>query len=151
MEIKNTLKNSLKDEALANALNLVDFLIDKGLIPKKEWDSGFRFVKNDKSPCLLVLLDGGEWFICDLPVVAEPEWSALSDDLKEFIIANIKICSVHEGNPCGCGSEPGTSKNIFGKMYNNVCTSEIQIVNPTRDALDKYKEIVEWWVANIGI
>jgi len=150
MEVKDALQNSLKGEALSNALDLVDFLTQKGLTPIKEWDAGYRFVKNEKSPCLLVLLDGGEWFICDLPVATEPEWNALDDNLKEFVISNIKTCNVHEGNPCGCGNEPGLTKNIFGKEYENICTSEIQIINPTRDVLDKYKEVVEWWVANIG-
>lgn len=147
MEFKNAIRNNLKDEALENALGLVDYLTQKGLTPKMEWNSGCRFGKNGKSLCLVFMIgeDNG-WVICDLPVTSEPEWDLLSTDLKEFIIANIKICSVHEGNSCGCGNEPGASKNIFGKVYDNICTSEIQIVNPNTDVLDKFKEIVEWWV-----
>jgi len=154
MEIKDALRNHLKGEALTNALGFVDYLTEKGLTPKKEWDNGVRFVKNEKSPCMVVFFKNaqniGEWFICDVPVVSEPEWGYLSNELKEFILANVKICNVHQGNPCGCGSEPGASKNIFGKVYNNVCTSEIQLINPTHDVLDKFKEIVEWWIVNIG-
>jgi len=147
MEIKDALKNNLKGEALTNALSFTDYLIEKGLTPNKEWSKGFRFVKNGKSPCLLVLSDTG-WFICDIPVVFEPEWNLLSDNLKEFIIAHIKTCSVHQGEACGCGSEPGVTKSIFGKLYNNVCTSEIQLVNPSSDVLDVFKEVIEWWVVN---
>ena len=154
MEIKEIFKRRLEGDALTNALGVVDYLTGKGLTPKKEWDSGFRFVKNGKSPCLVVLTknaqDTEDWFICDIPVASEPEWGSLSDDLKEFILANMKICSVHEGNPCGCGSEPGVSKNIFGKTYDNVCTSEIQLVFPKPAVLDKFKEIIEWWLINIG-
>ena len=154
MEIKEVLKNRLEGETLANALGFVDYLLEKGLTPVKEWDSGFRFVKNDKSPCLVVLLENeqgaGDWFICDLPVAAEPEWNLLCDDLKKFITANMKICSVHEGKPCGCGSEPGVSKKIFGKAYDNVCTSEIQFVFPKPEILDKLKEVIEWWLVNIA-
>jgi hypothetical protein len=153
MEIINTIKNSLEGEALANALDLVGYLTAKDLTPHMEWASGCRFTKNGKSPCLVFMIgkeNGGGWVICDLPVVSEPEWNSLSDGLKEFIVANIKICSVHQGESCGCGSEPGTSKNIFGKVYDNVCTSEIQIVNPGAKDLDAFKEIVEWWVIHIG-
>jgi len=151
MEIKNTLRNNLKDEALKNALGIVDYLTEKGLTCNKEWAAGFRFVKNDKSPCLLVLTnhDAG-WFLCDVPVVNEPEWDSLNSEMKEFILSHIKTCNVHEGNKCGCGSEPGVSSNIFGKVYNNLCTSQIQIINPSSDTLDKFKEVIEWWLINIG-
>jgi len=153
MEFKDAIRNNLKGEALANALDLVEYLTEKGLIPSMEWDTGCRFIKNEKSPCLVFMIgeeNGGGWVICDLPVVSEPEWNLLSDDLKEFIIANIKICSVHQGGSCGCGNEPGTSKNVFGKAYDNVCTSEIQIVNPDIATLDRFKKIIEWWIVNIG-
>jgi len=152
MEIKDALTNNLKGDALVNALDFVDYLTERGLTPKLEWDKGIRFIKNEKSPCLVVfnMHDSGEWFICDVPVVSEPEWNSLSNDMKELIIANIKICSVHQGKSCGCGSEPGTNKNIFGKDYKNVCTSEIQFHNPAPDVLDKLKEIVKWWIVNVG-
>jgi len=148
MEIKDALRNNLKGEALTNALGFVDYLTERGLTPKKEWDKGFRFVKNGKSPCLVVfnMNNSGEWFICDMPVASEPKWNSLSNDLKDFILANIKICDVHQGNACGCGSEPGVNKNIFGKDYNNMCTSEIQFHNPCPEVLDKLKEINEWWI-----
>jgi len=152
MEIKDTLRNNLKGEALTNALGFVEYLTEKGLTPNMEWNNGVRFIKNDKSPCLVVfnMQNNGEWFICDVPVASEPEWDSLSDDLKKFILANVKVCDVHQGNPCGCGSEPGVSKNIFGKDYNNVCTSEIQFHNPDSDVLGKFKEIIDWWVMNVG-
>ena len=154
MEIKDVLKNRLEGETLANALGFVEYLIEKGLTSKKEWDDGFRFIKNDKSPCLIVLTKNpqntGDWFICDIADYSNPEWDSLSDDLKEFILGNIKICSVHEGNSCGCGSEPGISMNIFEKDYNNLCTSPIQLIFPTSDVLDKFKEYVEWWILNVG-
>jgi len=155
MEIKDALRNNLEGERLANALDFVDYLIEKGLTPKMEWDNGVRFVKNEKSPCMVVFFknaqNNGEWFICDVPVVSEPEWHLLSDDLKAFIVANIKICNVHQGNPCGCGSEPGVSKHIFGKDYTNLCTSEIQFINPEVNVLDQLKEIIEWWLINVAV
>ena len=151
MEIRDALKNNLKGEALTNALDFVDYLTEKSITLNKEWDKGFRFIKNGKSPCLIVfnMQNNGEWFICDVPVVSEPEWDSISNDLKEFIIANIKICNVHQGNPCGCGSEPGISKSIFGKVHNNVCTSEIQFINPDSDVLNKLKKIIDWWEINV--
>ncbi|MCL2405659.1 MAG: hypothetical protein FWC92_08955 [Defluviitaleaceae bacterium] len=151
MEIKETLMNNLKDESLENALVFVDYLIDKGLTCKKEWAAGFRFIKNDKSPCLIVLTHNKDgWFICDMPVVHEPEWANLSDELKAFLLEHIKICNVHLGNKCGCGSEPGISSNIFGKVYENVCTAEIQLINPDPTVLDKFKQVIDWWVVNVG-
>jgi len=154
MEFKELIRNNLEGEDLINALDLVDYLVDKGINPKKEWEFGYRFIKNGKSPCMIFMIGkdhGGGWVICDLPVVTEPEWNLINDDLKEFIISNIKTCSVHMGNPCGCGSEPGTSKTIFDKLHNNVCTSEIQIVSPDLEELKKFKEIIEWWLTDVCI
>jgi len=151
MEIKNVLESNLEGDALANALNFVDYLTEKGLTPKKEWATGFRFIKNDKSPCLIVLMANREgWFICDMPVVHEPEWDSLSEDLKQFLVSHIKKCTMHEGGSCGCGSEPGISRKIFSKTYDNLCTAEIQFINPDAVVLDKFKEIIDWWVVNIG-
>jgi len=151
MEIKDAFRNNLKNESLTNALEFVDYLINKGLAPIKEWDMGFRFTKNNKSPCLIVLLKNGEgWFICDVPVAYEPEWDSLDDDLKRFLVSHIKLCTVHEGGICGCGSEPGINSKIFDKSYENTCTSQIQLVNPDIVVLDKFKEVIEWWITNIG-
>ena len=147
MDIKDALKNNLKGDALENALGFAYYLIEKGLEPVMEWDKGCRFVKNGRSPCLFVfnMQNNGEWFICDMPVTVEPEWEQLCDSLKEFILSNIKVCSVHVGEPCGCGSEPGVSKVVFGKGYDNLCTAEIQFINPDAGVLKKLKEVVEWW------
>ena len=152
MEIKDALRNNLEGEALTNALGFVDYLTEKGLTPKKEWDKGFRLIKKDKSPCLIVLLnDGKGWFICDVPVAYESGWDSLNDDLKVFLVSHIKICTVHEGGNCGCGNEPGINSKIFDKSYDNTCTSQIQFVNPDAVVLDKLKEVIEWWVVNIGV
>ena len=153
MEIKDTLKKNLDGEALANALGFVDYVTGKGLTPIMEWDNGVRFVKNEKSPCLVVfnMQNSGDWFICDIPAASEPEWDSLDTDLKNFILANVKVCDVHQGNPCGCGNEPGVSKTLFGKEYHNVCTSEIQLINPTPDVLDTFKEIIDWWAINVAM
>jgi len=154
MEIKDVFKNRLEGETLTTALGFIDYLIDKGITPKKEWDNGFRFILNEKSPCLVVLTKNAknidDWFICDVADYSNPEWDSLNDDLKKFILANIKICSVYEGDSCGCGSEPGISMNIFGKEYHNLCTSPIQLIFPQSDVLDKFKEYVEWWIINIA-
>jgi hypothetical protein len=151
MELKDTLRNNLKGEALTNALGFADYLAEKGLTPKKEWAMGFRFIKNDKSPCLIVLLQNGEgWFICDIPAAYEPEWDSLNDDLKAFLVSHIKTCTVHEGGKCGCGSEPGIKSKIFGIEYDNTCTSQIQLINPDAVVLDRFKEVVEWWVEEVG-
>jgi hypothetical protein len=152
MEVQDVLRNNLEGEALTNVLGFVDYLTEKGLAPKKEWSMGFRFIKNDKSPCLVVIMKNGEgWFICDVPVVHEPEWDSLDDDSKSFLLEHIKKCTVHEGGSCGCGSEPGINSRIFGKDYSNTCTSQIQLVNPDADVLNKFKEVVEWWAVSIGV
>ncbi|MCL2406339.1 MAG: hypothetical protein FWC95_00265 [Defluviitaleaceae bacterium] len=149
MKIVEALKNNLDGEELKNALSFVDYMVSNGFTPKMEWDNGCRFVKDGKSPCLLVNIQGdGEWFLCDVPVITEPEWNLLENSLKQFIVENIKVCSVHKGDKCSCGNEPGTTKKIFGKYYDNVCSSEIQFINPTSDVLDRFREIVEWWLTN---
>ena len=48
MEFKEVIKSSLDGDDLANALDLVDFLVGKGLTPIVEWASGCRFVNIGK-------------------------------------------------------------------------------------------------------
>ena len=152
MEIKDAMRNILEGDVLTNALSFVDFVTEKGLNLKQEWDKGFRVVKNNKSLCMIILSENnqnvGEWLIWEIPVASEPGWDSINNDLKDFIIANIKICDSNQGK--GCGSDPGSTKNIFGKSYDNVCTSELQFINPGTDVLDKFKEVVEWWITNIA-
>jgi len=155
MTIHDAIKTYLQDEAQTRATKLADYLMEIGLTPKMEWSHGFRFVKNDKSPCLLFFIvsdnAAGEWVLCDLPVVNEPEWQTLGDDHKAFILAHLKVCGIHDGShPCGCGSEPGATKVIFGKSYDNICTSEIQLPNPDEGMLDTFKQLIDWWVVQIG-
>jgi Zn-finger protein len=91
------------------------------------------FFKNEATP-------SGMWFICDCPI-REHDGFPIDESVKSFAQANVKNCE-----NCGCDHEArGATKTIFGKEYNNLCSSEVIFANPDAEALVKVKVLMELW------
>jgi len=80
----------------------------------------------------------------------------ISEELKEFVWANISICTycgeelpdgvTIQSNPCRQGDNI-----IFGKKFDNLCNCPIRFTNPDTKTLEKVKELVEAWKLCIDI
>jgi hypothetical protein len=73
--------------------------------------------------------DGDKIGLCDLTV---------DESLKEVAWAHINICG-----KCGCKRKPGRRTNVFGKEFENVCTSTLAFCNPNAEILENVKKLTE--------
>ena len=141
--IESNLKENLSGDVLTNALDFVTYLKNMGMTA----DDGARFCYKDELMCIIITFKNdnnpsGEWFICDCPF-REHDGFPIDESIKSFVQANIQKC---KGDSCGCDhKERGATKMIFGKEYDNLCSSEIMFNNPDSEALKKIKVLMEFW------
>jgi len=150
--MKNTIENKLKDtlsgELLTNALDLVDYLKKMGMTNGTE-PGDTRFYYKGELMCLFMPFedewnpDGGLW-IFDGPLNGHDEFP-IDESIQEFVRASVKKCE-NCGGDDGCGHEQrGATKMIFGKEYDNLCSSEVMFADPDVDAMEKIKRLMDLW------
>ncbi|MCL2603771.1 MAG: hypothetical protein FWD90_04770 [Defluviitaleaceae bacterium] len=143
--IERALAAPLRGDYLKNALDFTAFLTGIGMTPDPIEEVTIRFNYGGELTCILVFFKvdndpNGLWVVCDCPI-SEYAGFPLSEELMNFARANVKICDA-----CGCDhKERGATKSIFGKEYENLCSSEIQFLNPDTHALEKIKTFMEFW------
>ena len=66
------------------------------------------------------------------------------DVLREFAQAHVRACEhFHSGGEqCGCGRQPGYSKVIFGKKYENLCFALLEFTNPDAETIENIKKLL---------
>ena len=57
--------------------------------------------------------------------------------LKETAWAHVRACE-----QCGCGSQPGSSKIIFGKKFEHLCFSHLEFLSPDAETLEDIKNLL---------
>jgi len=139
--IESNLKENLNGDVLANALDFVTFLKNMGM----KADDGARFCYKEELMCIIISYKNdasGGWCICDCPF-HEHDGFPIDENIKSFAQANIQKC---RGDVCGCDhKERAATKIVFGKEYDNLCSSEISFNNPDAEALKKIKILMEFW------
>jgi len=130
----------LKGDALNNALAFAKHLDENDMIA-----IGGSVIGEGKTLCYFHL-DGssdypGPWTIwtdgeCDYS--AEHPDVPVSDEEKEIAWANANICA-----SCGGSCSPGIQKVIFGKAFDNVCSSAMAFNNPDSKTLECVKKLLE--------
>ena len=141
--IESNLKENLSGELLVNALDFVSYLKSIGMTT----DDSNRFYYKGELMCILVNFKDeknpfGMLFICDCPIY-EHDGFPIDESVKSFAQKNIQKC---RGDKCGCDhKERGATKMVFGKEYNNLCSSEIIFTNPDAEAVEKIKVLMELW------
>ncbi|MCL2433255.1 MAG: hypothetical protein FWD16_01880 [Clostridia bacterium] len=151
-KMEKKLQESLSGDMLQNALGFVAYLRDIGMTTNEDEEGNRFYYKGETMSIIICWKDdanpNGLWFICDAPF-NDCEGYRVGEDLKEFVWSNVKTCNVFEGNPCGCGSEPGKSITTFGKQCEHVCTSELQFFNPDAEALVNVKKLMDLWIYKV--
>jgi len=78
-------------------------------------------------------------FVNLLPREWENETLPIDKRTKEIIWNNVRPCEI-----AGCGDcSPGISKNIFGKVFNNLCGSFLGIYDPDAETYNCLKKIFD--------
>ena len=147
--IEDEFKAKLGGEELKNALGFIAYMRAGGMTTSAEQPN--RFWYHGRNVCILIIhpIDGKTgWTICDNPLTGQYDDFPASDKLKEFAWAHVNICTSCGGSS-GCGKQPGRSKFIFAKNFDNVCTSEVAFRNPDAETLKTIMQMIDIWKLHI--
>jgi len=66
------------------------------------------------------------------------------DALKKTTWAHVRICEHFSsgGKKCGCGNQPGSTKIMFGKKFENLCFALLEFMNPDAKTVDDIKKLL---------
>ena len=137
IKIEDKFKEVLVGGTLKNALNFATFLQQNAM----EYD-GTRITYNNECVCY-THIDGSEQMPGPWTIWPEGDFSAqcqavpMSERMKEIAWACVNICTTGH-----CDSSPGVRKTVFGKVYDNACTSALAFTNPDAEALECLKKIL---------
>jgi len=141
--IESNLKENLSGDVLTNALDFVTHLKSMGMTA----DDGARFSYKGELMCILIHFKdeknpSGALFICDCPIYAHEQFP-IDENVRNYVQASVQKC---KGDVCGCDhKERGATKMVFGKEFDNLCSSEIMFMNPDAEAYEKIKVLMELW------
>ena len=148
VEIEDRINSVLEGESRKNALDFAAFLRKSGLTPEcHESGHGWSIMRSGDSVGF-VIADGtaqipGPWTIwfnsCDFD-----ESGPIDNELKETAWAHASICGnfVSGGKDCGCGDQPGFTRVIFGKTFENRCHSPLMFTDPDAKTLNNVKKLL---------
>ena len=138
-KIEAALREALSGDALKNALEFMAFLRANNMLA-----GGAHGEISYKGECICYMhIDGssqkpGPWTIwTEGDYSAEQEWNPTNAHLKEIAWANVNICT-----SCGCGSQPGKRKVIFGKEFDHVCNADMAFYVPDSRTLECVKYLL---------
>ena len=154
---EDTINELLTDEAKKNALDFVAYLRANEIAP--QGSSGCEVFSFQNKPVCVVFVNGAEeipgpWTIWhsgydpkyspnEIPDGEDADKIGLTDisvdeQLKRIAWDHVNICG-----RCGCGRQPGRHTTIFGKEFDNVCTSTLAFTNPDVETLQYVKKLTE--------
>ena len=144
--IEENLKDALSGDLLANALDLVDYLKKIGMTNGTE-PGDTRFYYKGELTCIFITFNdenssSGGLMIFDCPLSGHDDFP-VDESVQEFVRAHVNKCGGCGGD---CGHEQrGATKIIFGKEYDNLCSSEVMFINPDAGAVAKIKKLMDLW------
>jgi len=140
-KIEDEMNSKLSGETLKNALDFVIYLKANGMTTHETYSNAFTY--HDKWICVLIIDQDG-WTIYDNPLTKHYDDFPVDEHLKEFAWSHVHICTTGH-----CDSSPGSRKTIFGKAFDNVCTSEVAFRNPDAEILEKVMQLIEIWKQDV--
>ena len=153
LKIEDDLTAALSGDTLKNALDYVAYLKANGVLPETpdsnvfEGADGFVCVlcvfPVENIPSWFIFMGGYDCALCGNKYQDYP----IDGQLKEFAWSHVKTCCnfTSNGKYCGCGFQPGRRIKLFGKTFDNVCTSVLEIQNPDAEALELVKKLSDVW------
>ena len=144
MKIEDTINNVLGGETRKNALDFATFLEANEMTV-----AGAEVTHKGKTVCYMHI-DGSEQVPGPWTIWTEGDYSSedesipLDECTKAIAHAHANICGhfTSGGKACGCGSQPGTRKTIFGKEFDNVCNADMMFTDPDAETLECIKKLL---------
>ncbi|MCL2364393.1 MAG: hypothetical protein FWC71_07010 [Defluviitaleaceae bacterium] len=146
LRIENELMAALNGDNLKNAMDFIAYMKASGMTPHAEHYSAFEY--EGKWVCIIIIMDidgAPGWVVFDNPLTKLDDFPLDEQfaHLKDFAWASAHVCG-----KCGCGSQPGQKKLIFGKEFDNICTSEAAFWNPDAAAVKNMISMIDIWKEN---
>jgi len=142
--IEKAINDHLKGEAQKNAHDFIAYLKANDVV-FHESDNFFwhpTYKGKDLFTLNVEVNDDGASFdalINLLPSQWENEKFPIEERTKEIIWKNVRPCEI-----AGCGDcSPGISKNIFGKVFNNLCGCFLGIYDPDAETYNCLKKMFD--------
>jgi len=139
-ELEDIIISSLTGDAQQNALNFAVFLAANEILPCGDHGE----VSYKGHPLCYMHLDSDEQKPGPWTIWTEGDYSVeyknvpISGNIKEIAWKNVNICA-----SCGSDCAPGSSKNIFGKDFENVCGAILAFTDPEVETLKCLKQLIE--------
>ena len=143
-KIEDMIHAKLSDEVQKNALEFINYLAEDVSLEDEDWCWKAKY----KGETVFHFRIGG--------FQDEPNWLAWSAiavdysdteiDEQSQKIAWENICTC--GN-CGSDCAPGRRAIIFGKEFENCCTSSLMFINPNGDSLECLKKLIDIRKSNL--
>lgn len=141
--------NTISDNKVKNiALDFISFLIDNDMEFERAggyWENqSYWYIKYNNEYVCYILVNGtsDEKRFAPLTVWTDDSNSHWYSDCKlENSIKNIAISHIDICEKCGA-CNGGTTKNIFGKQYDNICRTTFRFINPDLDELKCLKKLI---------
>ena len=133
-------KANLKGDSLKNANDFAIFLEEEGMLAGGVHGS---ITYNDKAICYMHM-DGtdevpGPWTVWpNGDFSSDISSAALNDAQKEIAWTNINVCG-----KCGGKCAPGSTKTVFGKQFDNVCSAPLAFCDPKDETLECLKVVLK--------
>ena len=144
LDVVNELNKKFPDDMMRNVLSFGAFLQENGAIT-----NGAEISYKSKTLCFMHLdnttAEPGPWTIwTDGDYSSEHEGVPIDEQTKKIAWEHVNICAnfASDGKYCGCGSQPGHTKVIFGKTFNNVCNADMAFYIPGAAELDCAKKLL---------
>ena len=144
-QIENEINEKLSGAMQKNALNFVAYIKDSGMTTNKVHTNVFRY--HGEAVCVLALHPnfdeniGWNVYLGDYDSTICKDYNndlLIDEQIKNFAWAHKHTC----GN-CGCGNQPGKNVKIFGKEFENICTSLMWFGNADGDELENLLKLIE--------
>jgi len=139
-DFEGFVKDVLNGDTLKTALDFAVFLRANDMIA-----GGEHGEISYKNKCLCYMhLDGDEQAPGPWTIWTEGDYSNEHEDvpmderMKEIAWEHVNHCA-----NCGGSCSPGTSKVIFGKEFENVCSADMAFHIPDTEALECVKKLLE--------
>jgi len=137
------------------ALDFIAFLRANAITPDQhESGDGWSLVHKGESIGFIIVSQSefpGPWTLwfnsCEFG-----SGESVSDDLKEAAWNHASICGnfFSNGKDCGCGDQPGFTRVIFGKEFQNRCHSPLMFHNPDAETMERAKKLMLMLTQNMA-
>jgi len=135
-KIEDFINEKLTGETQRNALDFIGYLGADVSLEDMDWCWDVKY----KGESVFFFRIGG--------FQDEPNWLAWSADDYSNVEIDEKFKKISWENICTCGNcgsdcAPGRRAMIFGKEFENCCTSSLMFINPNGESLECLKKLVD--------